>query len=66
MWNNKNCLIAFVLSLLIGVMIVCIILLPTLEGVTAVTAIFIPIIVRLLDKGLKHDKEGTHGRKPNK
>lgn len=63
MWTNKNCLIAFILFLLVGVMFACIILLPTLEGVTAITAIFIPIIVRVLDKGLKAERENNDGRK---
>lgn len=54
MWNSSNCLVAFILFLLMGVMLVCVMLLPTLEGITAITGIFIPIIVRILDKGLRN------------
>lgn len=65
MWGRNNCILALILVLLVITMIICIILLPTLEGITAVTAIFIPIIVRILDKGFQKE-ENKNGRKPDK
>lgn len=65
MWTERNCILALILTLLVATMIICIILLPTLEGITAVTAIFIPIIVRVLDKSLRKEEKNVRG-KPNK
>lgn len=69
MFNDKICLYAMVLACLLGVMIYCVTLLPKLEGITAVTGVFIPVILRVLDKAIKVEsqkKENANGRKSHK
>lgn len=69
MFNDKICLYAMVLVCLLGIMIYCVTLLPRLEGVTAIVGVFIPIILRVLDKAVKVESEKrgeTSGRKSHK
>lgn len=69
MFSDKICLYAMVLVCLLGIMIYCVALLPGLERITAVVGVFIPIILRVLDKAIKVEsqkKEETNGRKPHK
>lgn len=69
MFSDKICLYAMVLVCLLGVMVYCVMLLPRLESVTAVVGVFIPIILRVLDKAIKVEsqKRGeSNGRKSNK
>lgn len=69
MFNDKICLYAMVLICLLGIMIYCVMLLPRLESVTAVVGVFIPIILRVLDKAIKVESEKkreTNGRKSHK
>lgn len=68
MFNDKICLYAMVLVCLLGVMVYCVALLPRLESITAVVGVFIPIILRVLDKAIKVEsqkKGGKDGRKSN-
>lgn len=69
MLNDKICLYAMVLVCLLGIMVYCVTLLPRLESVTAVVGVFIPIILRVLDKAIKVEsqKRGeTNGRESHK
>lgn len=69
MFNDKICLYAMVLACLLGIMIYCVMLLPRLESVTAAVGVFIPIILRILDKAIKVESERrrkTDGRKSDK
>lgn len=69
MFNDKVCLYAMVLVCLLGVMVYCVALLPRLESITAVVGVFIPIILRVLDKAIKVEsqKRGeTSGRESHK
>lgn len=69
MFSDKICLYAMVLVCLLGVMVYCVALLPRLESVTAIVGVFIPIILRVLDKAIKVEsqkKEDVDGRKPHK
>lgn len=68
MFNDKICLYAMVLVCLLGVMVYCVALLPRLESITAVVGVFIPIILRVLDKAIKVEsqkKGGKDGRESN-
>lgn len=69
MFSEKICLYAMVLICLLGVMVYCVALLPRLESITAIVGVFIPIILRVLDKAIKVESQkqgGTDGRKPYK